>query len=100
MTRLALVLAVLALGGCAQWSKPRGTEETLSADQSACNEAALRDFPPELSPMPMPGIGSVQPGYACLPGRGRVPTGGSSMPPGDFVSDRNAAPRTPPSTAA
>jgi hypothetical protein len=94
MTRLVLVLVLMGLGGCAQWSKPGGTEAALSSDQSACNEAALRDFPPELSPMPTPGVAMVQPGYACLPGRGCVPTGTAFMPPGDSVSDRTAAPRT------
>jgi hypothetical protein len=93
MKRLVLVSFLLALGGCTHWAKPGGTPEALSADQSACTKAADEDFPTELAPAVDPGVGSVQPGYACLPGRGCVPTGSSFMPSGASVLDKNAAPR-------
>ena len=89
----AILILVLLLGACAPWTKPGGTPEMLSADQDACKDVAMKQAPPELGPAYDYGTGSLQPGYACLPGRGCVPTGGGSAPPGGTIIDKNAGAR-------
>jgi hypothetical protein len=93
MRRLALVCLALPLLSCTQWSKPGGTPEALAADQGACNRKASAAYPTDFAPAVEAGIGSVQPGYACLPNRGCVGTGANALSPGATMFDKNAAPR-------
>jgi hypothetical protein len=94
MMRAALILAaMLVLAACAPWTKTGGTAEMLAADRDYCNDQALTQAPPEIGPAYDYGTGSLQPGYACLPGRGCVPTSGNQAPPGGAIMDKNAAAR-------
>jgi hypothetical protein len=81
---------VLALGACTQWSKPGATPDALAADQSACDTASRGQYPPDLGPGLDAAAAASQPGVACVPNRGCFTTGGSGLPPGGALADRNA----------
>jgi len=89
MRPLTLCLA-LAVAGCSGWTKPGATVDDLSAAQAACNNEAMEKAPPTLGPVPGGGQQAIAPSYACVPGKGCVPTGMSSAPTAPQVEDVNA----------
>jgi hypothetical protein len=87
----SLLAFALLLAACGTWTKPGATPDQLTADETACNQQALAQAPPDMTSMAEAGPGPNAPGYSCT-SHGCVPSTNSL--PGTGLDDRNAAQRS------